>query len=73
MLDASNDFRARYGANPMTYNTTIAAYAQSIADTCVYEHSDRDGGKYGENLAYGYYTLDSNGAVKVWGPNEARK
>lgn len=71
MVTATNDFRRQYGADPLTYNTTIQAFAQSVADKCVFKHSDRSGTGYGENLYYGGLSTDSNDAVSAWGPGEA--
>lgn len=71
MVTATNDFRAEYGAGALTYNPTIASFAQTVADTCVFEHSDGNGGMYGENLVYGGYSFDSVNAVNAWGPEEA--
>ena len=39
----------------MTWNSSLAATAQEIADTCVYKHQmDFDGGHYGQNIGAGY-------------------
>ncbi|KAK4689422.1 glioma pathogenesis-related protein 2, partial [Tremellales sp. Uapishka_1] len=45
-----NAFRAQYGAGDVTWNDTMATYAVSAANTCVYKHT---GGPYGENIAAG--------------------
>lgn len=73
MTMATNNYRALYSANPLTYNPTIAAYAQTVADKCLFQHSDGNGGMYGENLAYGGVGYDSNDAINGWGTQEARK
>ncbi|GHJ85726.1 hypothetical protein NliqN6_2128 [Naganishia liquefaciens] len=53
MLNEHNTFRAKYGANPLTWNATLATFAKNYASQCKFAHS---GGPYGENLAssYGY-------------------
>ncbi|KAK1923511.1 CAP domain-containing protein [Papiliotrema laurentii] len=50
LLKLHNDFRAQYGAAPLVWDDTVAAYAQTQANKCVFAHS---GGQYGENLAAG--------------------
>jgi hypothetical protein len=66
ILKLHNDFRAQYGelssslfaslrltagAAPLTWNADAAAFAQSWASNCKFEHSQDSG--YGENLAAG--------------------
>lgn len=50
-IDEHNKARAEVGVGPITWNDTIAAYAQKYAnskiETCEMEHS---GGPYGENF-----------------------
>ncbi|GKV24297.1 hypothetical protein SLE2022_145560 [Rubroshorea leprosula] len=64
---AHNAVRAKVGVGPMTWNTTVAAYAQKYAKKrirdCNMVHSD---GPYGENLAAGYPDLSGVDAVKMW-------
>ncbi|KAL6211908.1 hypothetical protein ACLB2K_017131 [Fragaria x ananassa] len=66
-IDEHNIARAEVGVGPITWNDTIASYAQSYADskieTCEMEHS---GGPYGENLAEGYGEMTGAQAVKFW-------
>lgn len=67
-LDAHNSARSQVGVEPMTWDTTVAAYAQNYANQrisdCQLVHS---GGPYGENLFWGY-GLDYNAtyAVNSW-------
>ncbi|KZS94118.1 PR-1-like protein [Sistotremastrum niveocremeum HHB9708] len=49
-LELHNNIRAVKGAGPLSWNTTLEAYAQSWADSCQFKHS---GGPFGENLAAG--------------------
>ncbi|KAA8545730.1 hypothetical protein F0562_020819 [Nyssa sinensis] len=72
-LDAHNTARAQVGVGPMTWDNTVAAYAQRYANQrigdCNPVHS---GGPYGENLAMGSGALMGFGgftgkdAVTVW-------
>ncbi|WWC65972.1 uncharacterized protein I303_108594 [Kwoniella dejecticola CBS 10117] len=50
LVQLHNDFRAQYGAGPVTWSNTLADYAKSHATACNMEHT---GGPYGENLAAG--------------------
>ncbi|GAO46361.1 hypothetical protein G7K_0592-t1 [Saitoella complicata NRRL Y-17804] len=52
MLSWHNQYRAIHSAGAVTWNTTLATYAQNLADTCNFAHS---GGPYGENLGIGTY------------------
>ncbi|KAG7879809.1 hypothetical protein KL905_001303 [Ogataea polymorpha] len=64
ILKEHNDKRALHGVDALTWDDTLAQYAQNYADqySCsgVLTHS---GGKYGENLALGYSTT---GTVDAW-------
>ena len=55
-ISLHNKARATVGVGPMTWNNTVAAYAQSYANKrindCALVHST---GPYGENIAVGYY------------------
>ncbi|XP_062019516.1 pathogenesis-related leaf protein 6-like [Rosa rugosa] len=66
-IDEHNKARAEVGVGPITWNNTVAMYAQKYADskieTCEMEHS---GGPYGENLAEGYGEMTGAQAVKFW-------
>ena len=62
-----NQARSGVGVGPLSWNQTLAAYAQNYADQrsgdCEMEHS---GGPFGENLAEGYGNMDGSDAVKFW-------
>ncbi|KAG7813389.1 hypothetical protein KL921_000935 [Ogataea angusta] len=64
ILKEHNDKRALHGVDALTWDDTLAQYAQNYADeydcSGVLTHS---GGKYGENLALGYTTT---GTVDAW-------
>jgi len=66
-VDAHNEARAQVGVGPISWNYTVAAYAQDYANSrigdCNLEHSQ---GPYGENLAEGYETLSAVDSVKMW-------
>ncbi|XP_071724454.1 basic form of pathogenesis-related protein 1-like [Rutidosis leptorrhynchoides] len=68
IVDAHNVFRAEVGVGPISWNETVAAYAQNYANSriedCNMVHSN---GPYGENLAEGYENMDGAAAVKFWG------
>ena len=66
---AHNRMRAKHCAGPLTWSSTLAAYAQKWADAlkakgCAFGHS---GGQYGENLAAGTEgVLDPEATVAMW-------
>lgn len=66
-VSAHNAVRAQVGVGPVTWNYTVAAYAQDYANQrqgdCNLDHSM---GPYGENLAEGYGNLNGVDAVKMW-------
>ncbi|KAJ0076663.1 hypothetical protein Patl1_35624 [Pistacia atlantica] len=66
-VNAHNAIRAHVGVGPITWNYTVAAYAQNYADQrkgdCDLDHSM---GPYGENLVEGYGNLNGVDAVKMW-------
>lgn len=69
-VNAHNSARSQVGAGlgPMTWNTTLASYAQSYANQrigdCSLIHSTGD---YGENLAKGYGgSFTGTDAVNLW-------
>ncbi|KAK7441982.1 hypothetical protein VKT23_016260 [Stygiomarasmius scandens] len=53
-LQIHNDLRTQHGADPLSWNDTLADAAQTWANNCVWEHSGGEVGPYGENLAAGY-------------------
>ncbi|KAJ4962464.1 hypothetical protein NE237_022403 [Protea cynaroides] len=63
-VDAHNTVRAEVGVGPITWNDSIAAYAEKYANSrvgdCALEHSM---GPYGENLAIGGAGTD---AINMW-------
>ncbi|XP_065633779.1 pathogenesis-related protein 1C-like, partial [Quercus suber] len=64
-LNAHNAARADVGVPSLTWDDTVAAYAQNYANQrigdCNLVHS---GGKYGENIAWGSADLSGTDAVK---------
>uniref|UniRef100_A0A0D9WV60 SCP domain-containing protein n=1 Tax=Leersia perrieri TaxID=77586 RepID=A0A0D9WV60_9ORYZ len=71
-VNPHNAARAAVGVGPVTWDDTVAAYAQSYADQrrgdCQLQHSDT-GGKYGENIygGGGYGSQWTAGdAVAAW-------
>ncbi|ODV88346.1 hypothetical protein CANCADRAFT_32973 [Tortispora caseinolytica NRRL Y-17796] len=65
LLAAHNSARAEYDANPLTWNSAIAADAQAWADTCRWEHpSTAPYNAYGQNLAFGHTTAED--IVGAW-------
>lgn len=60
-LDAHNNARVRYGAENLTWSSTLASTAQSWASECIPAHSNGTLGPYGENMAAGtgMFTIDS--------------
>jgi pathogenesis-related protein 1 len=67
-LDGHNTARTEVGVPPLTWDDTVAAYAQNYANThigdCNLVHSQ--GGSYGENLAGSPGDLSGADAVKLW-------
>ena len=66
-LDAHNVARAEVGVGPITWDNTVAAYAQNYANQriadCSLVHS---AGPYGENIAWGSPSLTATEAVNLW-------
>ncbi|XP_022158625.1 basic form of pathogenesis-related protein 1-like [Momordica charantia] len=66
-VNAHNAARARVGVGPVSWNYTLAAYAQTYANkkigTCELQHSY---GPYGENLSEGYGEMTAVEAVNFW-------
>lgn len=61
ILNIHNADRKKHSAPALTWNTTLASYAQKWSNGCVFKHS---GGPYGENLAEGYGSWKD--AVDAW-------
>lgn len=68
-LVAHNSYRARHGVPPVSWSATVAASAQSYAETCPSRHS---GSGYGENLAWASYDMGVPAVVKMWYGEESR-
>ncbi|KAE8008203.1 hypothetical protein FH972_004740 [Carpinus fangiana] len=62
--------RAEVGVPPLTWNHTLAAYAQKYANTriktCELEHSDYNSVNYGECIVEGWEDLKPKDAVAAW-------
>lgn len=66
-LNVHNSSRSQVGVGPMTWDTTVAAYAQNYANQrisdCNLVHSS---GPYGENLAKGTGNFTGTAAANLW-------
>lgn len=62
-LQAHNNYRTLHGVPPVTWSATVAASAQTYAETCPSEHS---GSGYGENLAWATYDMGESTVVQYW-------
>ncbi|KAI1816846.1 CAP domain-containing protein [Poronia punctata] len=72
VLNSTNFYRTIHSANPVSWNTTLAAYADAYlanvtsssptSSKCKFAHS---GGPYGENLALG--CADITACIDMWG------
>ena len=67
ILNSTNFYRYEHNATALTWNSSLASYAQSWASHCQWHHS---GGPYGENLAAGYPNVAT--AVDGWGNERAK-
>jgi hypothetical protein len=67
ILNSTNFYRYEHNATELTWNASLASYAQSWASRCQWQHS---GGPYGENLAEGYVNVTA--AVDGWGDERAK-
>ncbi|EME79984.1 uncharacterized protein MYCFIDRAFT_18029, partial [Pseudocercospora fijiensis CIRAD86] len=65
VLNSTNWYRAQHEAAPLTWNSTLASYAQDYAKNCIWKHS---GGPYGENLASNFQTPTL--AISAWAQEE---
>ncbi|KAF8315878.1 hypothetical protein DL93DRAFT_2096531 [Clavulina sp. PMI_390] len=70
-LSVHNTLRAAHGASAMTWNTTLAAAAQTWANKCVFQHSGGSLGPYGENLAAGTGTVTIANGLAMWSNEES--
>ncbi|KAG0076434.1 hypothetical protein BGZ90_008710, partial [Linnemannia elongata] len=62
ILQTHNNYRARHGASPLTWDNTLAQFGSNwLQQHCQMQHS---GGKYGENLAAGY--KDFKTGIDAW-------
>ncbi|XP_043716056.1 pathogenesis-related protein 1A-like [Telopea speciosissima] len=66
-LSPHNAARSDVGVGSMTWDDTVAAYAQNYANQragdCAHKHS---GGQYGENIAWNSGDMSATDAVKLW-------
>jgi hypothetical protein len=67
ILNSTNFYRYEHNATALTWNSSLASFAQSWASHCRWKHS---GGPYGENLAAGYPNVAA--AVDGWGNERAK-
>jgi uncharacterized protein YkwD len=63
MLNAHNKFRAKHGAQPLTWSADLAASAQTWANQCKLNHDPNRAG-FGENIAWG--TTTAADTVAMW-------
>ncbi|MDI1493312.1 MAG: hypothetical protein OHK93_005100 [Ramalina farinacea] len=62
VLNSTNTYRKQHDASPLTWNDTLASFADSHVQPCKFAHT---GGPYGENLAEGY--PDITASIDGWG------
>ncbi|KAF2178534.1 PR-1-like protein [Zopfia rhizophila CBS 207.26] len=62
VLNGTNTYRKQHNATALTWNDTLAEYAEGWSDKCQFKHSE---GPYGENLASGYSNVTSG--MDAWG------
>ncbi|XP_041011531.1 pathogenesis-related protein 1-like [Juglans microcarpa x Juglans regia] len=66
-VNAHNAARSQVRVGPITWNATVAAFAQNYANQrkhdCRLVHS---GGRYGENIAWSSGDLSGTAAVNLW-------
>jgi uncharacterized protein YkwD len=65
VIYSHNQYRALYGAGPVSWNSELYASTLSYAEGCDFSHSI-DEGLYGENLYRGTANVGIEGAVKYW-------
>lgn len=61
-VNKHNELRAKTGAGPLTFDRTMADYAQNHVNSCVFQHSSPH--VYGENLGAGYDTVADS--IEAW-------
>jgi len=71
-LDPQNAIRAKHGANPLKWSSTLASVAETWAKRCVFEHSKGSLGNYGENLSAGSGDFSIAAAIKLWTDEESQ-
>lgn len=64
ILEQHNLHRANHSAPALSWDDDLAAIAQQIAETCVYEHNtEMGGGGYGQNIGAGAPDSDIPGMI----------
>ncbi|KAF9108273.1 hypothetical protein BGX29_002003 [Mortierella sp. GBA35] len=61
ILHTHNEYRKHHGSPPVSWNTVAAKFGNDWPTSCEFKHS---GGKYGENIAYGYKDFPT--MIKAW-------
>ena len=64
VLNSTNLYRYQHNATFLSWNDSLASYAQSYSSDCTWAHSHGPQG-YGENLAHGYTDIVSS--IDAWG------
>ncbi|KPI45948.1 Protein PRY2 [Cyphellophora attinorum] len=65
LLNTTNFYRYLHSAPFLTYNTSLATFAQSYSTKCIWAHNPELGSlNYGENLARGYANLTAG--IDAW-------
>ncbi|EME39192.1 hypothetical protein DOTSEDRAFT_138776 [Dothistroma septosporum NZE10] len=67
VLNSTNWWREKFEAHPLTWNVSMADYAQKYAKNCIWKHS---GGPNGENLAAGFQ--NSTLGIDAWAEEESK-
>ena len=62
VLNSTNTYRRQHNASDLTWNDTLASYAEEHVSACQFAHTH---GPYGENLAQGYSDITSS--IDGWG------
>ncbi|KAF9951853.1 hypothetical protein BGZ72_006705 [Mortierella alpina] len=68
ILNTHNRLRARHQAPPLVWNNNAAKWGDNWIRACKIEHSSRQGGKLGENLAWGTRGMFKNfgSVINAW-------